>query len=152
MCIAGGVGLDGKEAGNVTASTCSSSSSSTSGAGATVTGVNAAAADADIPKRLAALNGSLGFYKLGVEMPVKGSFTLTRTMAWIWDEGVQAYTTEVRAFQGCCWQLRKNSTKNFLVERICYSKYVFLASQTSVVCAYQMNHSSSNWRYPLIPT
>lgn len=97
MCIAGATGLAATSM-NVRPSTCSSraASGNISNIGSSnSTVIDVYGSSVEVPTRRAALNGSLGFYTLGLDMPVMGNFTLTRVVAWKWDERFQAYTTEV---------------------------------------------------------
>lgn len=55
----------------------------------------ASTASANVKPRIAAFNGSLGFYTLGVLIDVLGEFDLQRTMNWTWDTTWNAYITEV---------------------------------------------------------
>jgi hypothetical protein len=100
MCIAGAVGSDATGKGG-NAPSCSKSAKDVSISSIGVPSSNIIGADGaalEVPARRAALNGSLGFYTLGLDMPVLGNFTLTRAVAWQWDERFQAYTTEVHVF------------------------------------------------------
>jgi hypothetical protein len=46
--------------------------------------------------RIAAFNGNLGFYTLGLTVDVQGEFELQRSMAWAWDTTYSAWTSQVR--------------------------------------------------------
>jgi hypothetical protein len=45
--------------------------------------------------RVAAFNGTLGFYTLGLIVEVLGEFELQRSMAWSWDTTLEAWTSQV---------------------------------------------------------
>lgn len=52
--------------------------------------------------RVAAFNGSLGFYTLGLLVEVLGEFELARSMAWTWSSTWNAWTSQVGGLaEGC---------------------------------------------------
>ena len=93
MCIAGANAAN-KQGTALSCSKHSANGSSSSLVPSSILGADGA--PLEVPVRKAAMNGSLGFHTLGVDMPVLGNFTLTRVVGWKWDERFQAYTTEVR--------------------------------------------------------
>jgi hypothetical protein len=48
--------------------------------------------------RLAAFNGTLGFYTLGLLVEVLGEFELQRSMEWTWDATWSAWSTQVMIY------------------------------------------------------
>jgi hypothetical protein len=50
--------------------------------------------------RIAAFNGNLAFYTLGLTVDVQGEFELQRSMAWVWDTTWNAWSSQVRVWGG----------------------------------------------------
>lgn len=94
--IEGVSGFTNGSSGSVT-----SSGFSVGGGSSTVTGGNDnTTSSKPVKPRIAAFNGTLGFYTLGLLVEVLGEFELQRSMAWSWDTTWSAWTTQVGATSG----------------------------------------------------
>lgn len=100
-----GIRIEGLTSGVTNGSTGSATSgsfsvgSSSGGSNATAAGSNATdSSGRPLKPRLAAFNGTLGFYTLGLLVEVLGEFELQCSMEWTWDTTWSAWTTQVIFF------------------------------------------------------